>query len=78
MDRATQQNAAMVEETTAASHSLASETDELTKLVAEFRLTKAVDHHVGRRLPSRIASKELKAPNRAGQFRAARLRKAAG
>ena len=36
MDKATQQNAAMVEESTAASHALASETEELSQLVRRF------------------------------------------
>ena len=38
MDRMTQQNAAMVEEATAAAQSLASEAGELAALVAQFRL----------------------------------------
>jgi methyl-accepting chemotaxis protein len=38
MDQATQQNAAMVEETTAASRSLSGEADELSALVARFRV----------------------------------------
>ena len=38
MDRMTQQNAAMVEESTAASRSLASEADDLAGLVSRFRL----------------------------------------
>ena len=38
MDQVTQQNAAMVEETTAASHSLARETNELSRLVGRFQL----------------------------------------
>ncbi len=38
MDQTTQQNAAMVEETTAASHALASEADSLSHLVQRFRL----------------------------------------
>lgn len=38
MDQVTQQNAAMVEESTAASHSLAQEAEELGRLVAKFRL----------------------------------------
>lgn len=38
MDQMTQQNAAMVEQTTAASHTLAQEAAELTQLVANFRL----------------------------------------
>ncbi|WP_297371616.1 methyl-accepting chemotaxis protein [Acidocella sp.] len=38
MDQVTQQNAAMVEESTAASHALASEADELGRLVGQFRI----------------------------------------
>ncbi len=38
IDQATQKNAAMVEEQTAASHSLASEADELTRLISQFRI----------------------------------------
>jgi methyl-accepting chemotaxis protein len=38
MDQVTQQNAAMVEETTAASHSLAGEADALSRLVGQFRI----------------------------------------
>ncbi|HEY1857916.1 methyl-accepting chemotaxis protein [Acidocella sp.] len=38
MDQVTQQNAAMVEEATAASHSLASEAEELARLVGQFRI----------------------------------------
>ncbi|NTJ43258.1 PAS domain S-box protein [Agrobacterium larrymoorei] len=40
MDQNTQQNAAMVEETTAASHSLAHEADVLRKLLTQFRFGK--------------------------------------
>ena len=39
MDQVTQQNAAMVEETTAASHNLAQEAEELARLVAKFQLS---------------------------------------
>ncbi|MGO4351882.1 methyl-accepting chemotaxis protein [Rhizobium sp. RAF36] len=39
MDQGTQQNAAMVEESTAASHSLATEAASLNNLLSEFRLT---------------------------------------
>ncbi|UIJ83233.1 methyl-accepting chemotaxis protein [Rhizobium leguminosarum] len=42
MDQATQQNAAMVEEQTAASHTLAHEARELNALVAQFRFMAAV------------------------------------
>ncbi|MCO5147303.1 MAG: methyl-accepting chemotaxis protein [Aquamicrobium sp.] len=38
MDQVTQQNAAMVEQSTAASHNLAQEAEELAQLVAKFRL----------------------------------------
>lgn len=38
IDQVTQQNAAMVEESTAASHSLMQEAEELAKLVAQFRV----------------------------------------
>ena len=38
MDQVTQQNAAMVEQSTAASHSLATEASELSRLVSKFRL----------------------------------------
>jgi len=37
MDQVTQQNAAMVEETTAATHNLKGETDHLAGLIARFR-----------------------------------------
>jgi len=40
MDGVTQQNAAMVEEATAAARNLASEADTLTREVARFRLEK--------------------------------------
>jgi len=43
MDRTTQQNAAMVEQTTAASHSLSGEAATLTDLVRRFKLRGAVD-----------------------------------
>jgi methyl-accepting chemotaxis protein len=39
MDQVTQQNAAMVEETTAATHSLKGQTSELTRLMAGFRVS---------------------------------------
>ena len=38
MDQFTQQNAAMVEQSTAASHSLSQETDELVRLTSRFSL----------------------------------------
>ncbi|MGO4839658.1 chemotaxis protein, partial [Rhizobiaceae sp. 2RAB30] len=38
MDQVTQQNAAMVEETTAASHTLSGESTELVRLVGQFKV----------------------------------------
>ncbi|KRB62651.1 chemotaxis protein [Rhizobium sp. Root708] len=52
MDQATQQNAAMVEESTAASHKLSAEADALRTLLAQFRL----DEAYSLRTPSRAAS----------------------
>jgi methyl-accepting chemotaxis protein len=43
MDQVTQQNAAMVEEATAASHGLAGEAEGLTRLVAQFKIGAAAD-----------------------------------
>ena len=48
MDQTTQQNAAMVEETTAASHSLAGEADSLSNLVQKFRLVPAASAETAR------------------------------
>lgn len=56
MDQVTQQNAAMVEQTTAASHDLRSETDDLAALVGSFRM----DHENGSRAgaPPRGAARD--------------------
>ncbi|ESR25161.1 methyl-accepting chemotaxis sensory transducer [Lutibaculum baratangense AMV1] len=43
MDQVTQQNAAMVEQTTAASHNLSGEAKELERLVARFTLGGGAD-----------------------------------
>jgi methyl-accepting chemotaxis protein len=51
MDQVTQQNAAMVEQSTAASHSLAGEAAELAKLVAQFH-TGATEHADDARKPT--------------------------
>ena len=56
MDQVTQQNAAMVEESTAASHSLSREADNLTELMAQFRVDAATDESsTTGRSPSRAA-----------------------
>ena len=49
MDRATQQNAALVEESTAAARSLASEANVLSGLVSRFDLGQAAGGHTSRR-----------------------------
>jgi methyl-accepting chemotaxis protein len=51
MDQVTQQNAAMVEEATAASHSLASEAEELQRLMARFKTGQSSDSSLAARAP---------------------------
>jgi methyl-accepting chemotaxis protein len=46
MDKATQQNAAMAEESTAASHNLSDEARHLAALIAEFEVAQANDRTV--------------------------------
>jgi len=55
MDQATQQNAAMVEETTAASHALSNEARQLAEVVSMFKLTNATRRHAA---PPAIASRK--------------------
>ncbi|MBZ5763765.1 methyl-accepting chemotaxis protein, partial [Rhizobium sp. VS19-DR104.2] len=55
IDQGTQQNAAMVEESTAASHSLAGEADALNKLIAQFNLGGQPANHQPVRLASNNA-----------------------
>jgi methyl-accepting chemotaxis protein len=52
MDQVTQQNAAMVEESTAASHSLASEAEELATLVSHFEIGQAAPQARATRAPA--------------------------
>lgn len=51
MDQNTQQNAAMVEETTAASHSLAREAETLRNLLARFRFGQHSSHRIAQARP---------------------------
>ncbi|MDX7953315.1 HAMP domain-containing methyl-accepting chemotaxis protein [Lichenihabitans sp. Uapishka_5] len=51
MDQATQRNAAMVEESTAASHSLRGEAEELTRLISRFTMRPS---HAERKVPAPI------------------------
>jgi methyl-accepting chemotaxis protein len=50
MDQVTQKNAAMVEETTAASHALASEAEELGALIERYKIGSATDDPIRREL----------------------------
>jgi methyl-accepting chemotaxis protein len=61
MDRVTQQNAAMVEEATAASHGLAKEAEDLGQLVEQFRIDMAGGSHTGAG-PTRRSAPPSKAP----------------
>jgi methyl-accepting chemotaxis protein len=62
MDQLTQQNAAMVEESTAASHSLAGEAEELARLVGQFRIEQATDNPVAKQSAHPAAAKTVQAP----------------
>jgi len=64
MDQVTQHNAAMVEESTAASHALAAEAEELAKLVAQFRIGEAAGRAAPRveRTPPPKARRALSTP----------------
>ena len=67
MDQVTQQNAAMVEESTAASHSLNQETDVLAKLIGRFQIGQPVDVSKPVRKPRLVT--QLKAVGRGGVMR---------
>jgi methyl-accepting chemotaxis protein len=58
MDQMTQQNAAMVEESTAASHSLAQEAEKLTSLIGQFK----VDEKVATGVQARNSGAALRKP----------------
>ena len=62
MDKMTQQNAAMVEESTAAVRSLASQADELARLVARFRLDTGVGPSLPVGMPSQPRAVESRQP----------------
>jgi methyl-accepting chemotaxis protein len=59
MDRVTQQNAAMVEQTTAASHSLAREAEDLAHLMGKFRVEIANDPGQRPSIPVRPAARPV-------------------
>lgn len=56
MDQGTQQNAAMVEETTAAAHSLAREAEQLFQLLGQFNVGAPAKHALGLARPSSLGS----------------------
>jgi methyl-accepting chemotaxis protein len=65
MDQMTQQNAAMVEESTAASHSLAQEAEKLTSLVGQFNTgdtTRAAPRAVTPSRPRTVAARPAARP----------------
>ena len=76
MDQVTQQNAAMVEQSTAASHSLASEAETLTELVSRFRIGEAPVRHLApvapRQAPSPRAARPTARPAAISRSSAAR------
>ncbi len=55
MDQVTQQNAAMVEEATAASHGLASEASELNRLVSQFKIGQSAEASMFQLPPAKTA-----------------------
>ena len=70
MDKVTQQNAAMVEQSTAASHSLAGEAEELTRLVKQFKTGAAQRNRAVPGGSSKAPSAPRSAPDRPGGDRA--------
>lgn len=65
MDQVTQQNAAMVEQTNAASHTLASDAENLSRLVGQFKVTLGGAAHVQHQEPVKAASPQKPSPARA-------------
>jgi methyl-accepting chemotaxis protein len=71
MDQATQQNAAMVEESTAASRSLSQETTQLAGLVGQFQVGRAVGDVSMRRELQKAAPHAFRQPPQAPMRKAA-------
>jgi methyl-accepting chemotaxis protein len=78
MDQVTQQNAAMVEETNAASATLAQETARLRELVDAFRLGGAADGGSSSRRPELVGADHRSVPSPAKQVLAKVRAKTAG
>jgi methyl-accepting chemotaxis protein len=67
MDQVTQQNAAMVEESTAASHSLASEAEALARLIGQFQIGQIPQPHIAStqaRIPAPVVAINSRVPAR--------------
>src|ERR1019366_410924 len=65
MDQATQQNAAMVEQSTAASHSLSQETTQLSGLIGQFQVGRATGDDTMRRELQEAAPHAFRQPVKA-------------
>jgi methyl-accepting chemotaxis protein len=72
MDQGTQKNAAMVEQTTAATHSLAREAAALIELLSQFRLGEGQDQAGAMRVASAASDQPFQSPARALSVRVAR------
>jgi methyl-accepting chemotaxis protein len=70
MDQVTQQNAAMVEQATAASHSLAGEAAELARLVGQFQTAATAQAHAARAPTPKLVAQKSRIPAHApiGKF----------
>jgi methyl-accepting chemotaxis protein len=77
MDRVTQQNAAMVEETTASSHALAEDTAQVVALISQFRIETGKED-AGMRYEPRKSATLVKQPERMPRVSNARPAKQAG
>jgi methyl-accepting chemotaxis protein len=65
MDQVTQQNAAMVEESTAATHSLSQEIAQLSRLIGQFQINRSERNESLRREFQNVAPQAVRAPPRA-------------
>ncbi|RKE84330.1 methyl-accepting chemotaxis protein [Rhizobium sp. AG855] len=65
MDQVTQQNAAMVEQTNAASHTLASDAENLSRLVGQFKMTLGETAHANAWEPAAASAPARPSPARA-------------
>jgi methyl-accepting chemotaxis protein len=69
MDQVTQQNAAMVEESSAASHNLSQEMDGLARLISRFKVEEEPIRHAPRKAARQAAKAEPKGDSGAGGVR---------